>query len=291
MNAIDRGRHDVARRYLARAIEVLERSTGMAMELDLARMLDQVAAYWNGEFAEIARTLPVQVDEAAQRGRILGMAWLSSYPSVAAWLTHDDVDGYQRQLDSVKEGWTREEPGSVPHLLVALSGVLLDLYRGEPTRAFQSFDAQRAAFTRSGANLGPIGSFLFEMASAFGAASAYRVERRGAYLASARAGAKRLVHLPTERARALGHVVQASLALAHGNPDGARRALDQALQEAVRGGCRMVEAGIRIRLGELVGGDEGGALIGAGRAIMQRQGVVNVERLTEVLCPGCAMVS
>ena len=48
----------------------------------------------------------------------------------------------------------------------------------------------------------------------------------------------------------------------------------------------MLAASARRRLGQLLGGDEGTALLAAGDAFMRAQGVKNLEALTEVSCPG-----
>lgn len=49
----------------------------------------------------------------------------------------------------------------------------------------------------------------------------------------------------------------------------------------------MFAAAARRRLGELIGGDEGRALLAEGDAVMRAQRVVNLDAVTEMLCAGC----
>jgi hypothetical protein len=48
----------------------------------------------------------------------------------------------------------------------------------------------------------------------------------------------------------------------------------------------LFDAAARRRLGELLGGDEGAALVRKATTWMEAQGVVNPERITELLAPG-----
>jgi hypothetical protein len=81
--------------------------------------------------------------------------------------------------------------------------------------------------------------------------------------------------------------IDAGLALAEGRDDDALPLLRAAVQGFDRREMKAYAAAARRRLGQLVGGDEGTALVAEGDAILRREGVKNLEAMTEMLVPGC----
>ena len=84
----------------------------------------------------------------------------------------------------------------------------------------------------------------------------------------------------------LAATLEAALALDASTPHRAGELLRDAVAHLDAAGNAMLAAAARRRLGQLLGGDEGTALLAAGDAFMRTQGVKNLEGLTEVSCPG-----
>jgi hypothetical protein len=80
--------------------------------------------------------------------------------------------------------------------------------------------------------------------------------------------------------------LRAGLAAWSGDDDAALRHLRQALREADEADTALHAAAIRLRLGAMLGGSEGAALVADGQAWMADQRLQNPARMTAALLPG-----
>jgi hypothetical protein len=81
--------------------------------------------------------------------------------------------------------------------------------------------------------------------------------------------------------------MQAAGALGAGDQEAAVRYLRASLEAWRDTDSRMYEAAAQRRLGQLLGGDEGRSLVQAAEAAMHAQGIADIEKMTELNCPGC----
>ncbi len=81
-------------------------------------------------------------------------------------------------------------------------------------------------------------------------------------------------------------LLRAGIAAQKGNAKAASGHLTNTIERAEQHDLLLCAAAARRRLGELLGGDEGAALIAAADDWMNSEGIVNPERMTEVFAPG-----
>jgi hypothetical protein len=87
-------------------------------------------------------------------------------------------------------------------------------------------------------------------------------------------------------AKALARPIRAGIAYGRGDLEGARRLLVEAVALLEGVDMMLYAQAARRRLGKLIGGDEGAALVAEADAWMAGQGVRNPARMTAALAPG-----
>jgi hypothetical protein len=80
--------------------------------------------------------------------------------------------------------------------------------------------------------------------------------------------------------------IRAAVAARRGDVPAALRLLGDAAAALDASGMALYAAAVRLRRGELAGGDEGRALIAAGLAAMTAEGIRNPAAMTAMLAPG-----
>jgi hypothetical protein len=282
-----------ARADLARARTILQRCHGVAWELDSANFHDQFSAHYCGDYADIARTTPSLIDEALRRGRVFAGVTLSGFGGAPAWLTPDDPDGYRRQIAEAKRFWLPSAVPQFPDYLLLMGEIMLSLYADQPASGFDRLEMQRSAYMRTMLlRRSTTTQTRFAALSGYCAAAAIRASPHGTgsrdvWFAAARRSSITLRRLRTQISLALAEVLNAALALGVGDRDQAAERLRDSVKRLDAADLGMHAAAARRRLGQLLGGDEGRALLATGDSFMQAQNVTNREAITELCCPGC----
>ena len=222
------------------------------------------------------------VDSAALVGYVLGHPTPPGVTVVGACRSDEaDESNLLARLRSPRSDWPHREIG-VPPLsteeAVQLSSGLLQQER--ISRAWpnykRSFDAAH-----------PISHICCRHLRARAALAALRTgpnDRR--LLRVARRDARILEHEHRGWANPLGRLIQAAVAKRTGREKEAVGLLDTAIREFDEWEMHLYSAAARIRLGELIGGDNGRELIDAGTTFMTDQGVVAPEPMTQMLASG-----
>ncbi len=282
-------RHGEARVWFARALSSYAECTGMQWQMDLVRIYDQHSAAVSGDFPELVRTTPQLADEAFQRGRAWTGAMLSGFWGMPAWLTTDDAPAFRRQIERARQQWTRHAGA------LTLDRASYGLHRAEVMTSIYEHDARvgHALLART-ANR-PMKprhrrdhEFLRGLCcvAALGGARAGRI--RVADVSALRAEARACVRLAHQGGtEPYAHVVEAALALDTGHVDAAERALRAAVRLFEGSGAQIRAAAARRRLGRLIAGDEGRALVAAAETFMRAREVKNLDAMNELMCPGC----
>jgi tetratricopeptide (TPR) repeat protein len=292
--AVHSDRHREARQHFSHALAHLRGQAGVAWEIDVANIYDQLSASYAGDYAEIVRTTPPLVDEALRRGRVWTGALLSGFSGMPAWVGVDGGQGYRRQLAEVSRHWKPRARPQWPDFLLLMGEALLSIYEGQPQRGFDLLEVRRAAYDRNMLNRGSgKGRISYAIHHARCAAAALRATRPSA---SRSERTRWTVHLSrtvatiekrgSPNARAFAALFQAVLALDEAVSDAGIAGLRRALGAFDQAGMRLYAAACQRRLGQIVGGDEGRALVERGEGFMRWQGVVNIEAETELHCPG-----
>jgi hypothetical protein len=84
-------------------------------------------------------------------------------------------------------------------------------------------------------------------------------------------------------------ILRAALELDDGRTSACESSLRKALVLSETRGGLVSKAAIQRPLGRLLGGQEGARLIATGDDAMRAQGVADLERTTELCCPGCSL--
>jgi hypothetical protein len=169
-----------------------------------------------------------------------------------------------------------------------MSENIIDLYAGDPVKAWQRIDEGWHRFDR--ALLLGVETLLVStlMARATAALAASAVAGRRELLPEAERDIKRLARLKAPYTQALSRQLVASLTLCRGEHDRSAVALVDA-EAAVRGiGMELHGAALRWRRGQLIAGDEGATLQAEAEAWFTSQGFVSPERMADTLVPAPA---
>jgi hypothetical protein len=127
---------------------------------------------------------------------------------------------------------------------------------------------------------------LGRLAIASGAQAPAGSPARRQAAAEARRHARGLLRSPVPAGRAATGLLLAGACELDGDVDGAIAVLRRTLEALERVELMLYAHGVRRRLGQLVGGDEGRALVAAADAALAGQGVVDPARLAAMIAPG-----
>ncbi len=276
------------------AVHVL-REVGLraAMENATARFMQACGLFFKGDLRRCSELVPALVAEAARRNDVFGVVTLSSGWPSAAWLVRDEPDEASRRLEAAAKLWA---PAGYQlqslYLLIGRSQV--SFYRGRGHAACQAIEQQWSAAERSQVLRIPVLKTLLLLLRGHAAALAARdltgvlgfTPTELQQLANRAASATARTGFPMSPA--FGASIRASVACARGDTDGAVRQLQISVSGFDAAGMAMYAAAHRRRLGAWLGGDEGQHLVAEATSAMQAQAVVDPERMTDMLAPGCA---
>ena len=276
--------------FAAARAQLREAGIGHSLPADVVTLFEGFARWYRGELRRAAAVVGPALQRAVRAGNrwrgVSFRSWL--VPGLA--LAADDVDGARRHLDRARGSWvSADQAYLLQHAWCAQNDVQVALYAGSLGAVSSSFAAARRALRR--ALLGRLAFVAAEYDHAAARVSIARaVEAPAAARADLVAGARRPVRALERRrcplARPLALLVRAGMAGALGRDDQAVDHLRAAVA-ALRASETMLHArAAERRLGELLGGDEGGELVTAADAWMIRQGVKRPDRMTAMLVPG-----
>ena len=202
------------------------------------------------------------------------------------------VDEARRQIDRSREEW--KGAGEAPLFLynLLIGELFVDFYAGNAQAALDRLDAQRPQLAQ--AHLLRIGVLRVQLWHLRAAALCQvasdlpptESSRAKALRREARGIAKRLRADPIKRAVALGELVDAAVDRSEGRLRSARRRLRRCVATFDRLGMRLFAAASLVRLGEMTRDGTGNALVRAGLATFESEGVVNAARMIDLLAPG-----
>jgi hypothetical protein len=286
------GQNREARSYFARALTARFECADTEWTqrfVDIVHVFDQGCANSCGDYAELSRCTPEWVEDAFRRGRMWTGALLSGFWGMPAWLIHDDVAGYRRILSRTRNCWRENATylsADYTSLGLHRAEAMLSLYDRNPLAGLRSLEQTRQSKVSLGKGC--------ELQYALCAASVLGSARIGRAVVPDQHGMVAIIghaasQLQSSSAPSFVHMLNAACAMHCGDLDLAARELEHAVKRFEALSMSMLAAGARRRLGELLGGDEGKALLRASDRFMREQNVANPDALTEMLCPGCEL--
>ncbi|MEM9490677.1 MAG: hypothetical protein AAGC55_16135 [Myxococcota bacterium] len=263
-----------------------ERGEGVAWHLATARTLALAARGFIGDMRGVVRVLPAVLDDIRAKGDLYSEILLYNTVGYRLALMADQPDRAMAELEDCNRRWPEREAGA-PYMARLHAELSIALYQGQSWRAYQLI---RGHWPRvAGSFMLRVHIHRISVRSVRGraalAAIRERPEQRLALLRVAARDARNLERLDIPWSRPWAAVVRAGVARARGDDDGALRDLRAAERDFEQCDMFLSRAGVLRRIGELLGGDEGQALIAEADALYLAQGVVCPERYASMLVP------
>jgi tetratricopeptide (TPR) repeat protein len=281
-----RGQWSEARELLERA-EVGAREMGNRAVAVNARLFAAYSLYYTGDFAEYRRRCERLIAEAEDRGDLYTTISLRS-TAMTRWLVvAGETQRAHATLREVLAQWPQKD-FSVQHWQVMIQSADVDIYDGHGGRAYDDFVRSLRVLEKSMMlkNWYIRTSTLHARGRVAIASILSHPGSRRARIAEARRVARQLAREPNAWAIGISAAIRASAAIA----DGDRQAAVKELRGAIALNANRSEylaIAARYRLGELLDGDEGRALLRGARETLEREwGAKDVPRYVHMLIPG-----
>jgi eukaryotic-like serine/threonine-protein kinase len=264
---------------------------GAVWETDTIQIFCMWSLYYLGELDELARRVELRLRDAEERGDRFAATSLRTGFATAAWLMSGDVDGARREADEAIAGWS-QQGFQVQHYYALHSQVQIDLYRGDGAAAERRLDAHARAVEESFIlQIQPtrIEHWFLRARARLAAAAAPLAADDPADLAridQALADARRIARERMAWAAPLALLVEAGAAALRRDRDRALALYDRAARAADDAEMSLHAACARRRRGQLLGGDEGRALVDDADDYFTSEGVTNPARFVALFTPG-----
>ena len=262
-----------------------ERCTGVSWEIDTTQNCSLTAMVYLGDLVQLAPRLNTLLREAEDRGDRYGGWNAAGRPSIV-WLAIDEPDTAVRINKTVIDRWSSERFQS-QHLFELLASAQIDLYLGRPADAWQRLMKSWPAMAHS--KIVPRVQFahieMLHLRARVGLALAVSTGDRSV-LRQVERDAATIIRTEMDWSRPLAQSIRAGLRAIDGDLDESRQLLESALRNFEKAEMLLFAAAARRRLGKLVGGDEGEALVTAADTWLRAQLVKIPERMVDVLMPG-----
>jgi hypothetical protein len=264
--------------------------TGVVWFSDTAQYFALECLWYGGVVRELCRRVPMLLENAVARGDLYAATILRVGLPNARWLIADRVDEARRSAADAMAGWSHDGFHQ-QHLDQLLSESQADLYLGDARVAHERVTAAWPRICRAfipRVQLARIVTYQLRGRAALGAAAAAPAasSQRRQLVDGARRDARRIArdHMPW--GDPLAALLHAGASWLDGEDARAAAELRAAVQGFDAAGMALYAAAARRRLGELLGGDEGAALIAIATAWMRAEGIVRPERMAAMLAPG-----
>jgi serine/threonine protein kinase len=265
-----------------------DRCTGVAWELDTVHNLGFWATTHMGDIAALRRRWPVLVQEAQERGDLYAITTLSTFFMTLLRLADDEPDAARRELAAVMGRWSHRG-FHVQHGNALRAEAHIDLYEGDGLAAWGRIRRHWTSYRRS--QLLRVQMLRIELVelrgrSALAAARAVGPRRRFWLLGAAVRDASRLERTREPWAGAHAQLLRAAIAAARGDHRRAAAGLRAAADQFMKLEMHLHAAAARYRLGEILGGTQGSALISAAEQWMKDQTIRDPAHIVAVYAPG-----
>jgi hypothetical protein len=257
---------------------------GATWEIGTARFIAMSCLVHMGKFAELRPRLTRALDEADRRGDLFTAVELRSALQPIMYLVEDRPAAARDVLALAKAGLSRREI-TMLHWQHMQSSAWLALYTGDPTEAVAVIDRQLPAIRRAFlVRIYAVKAFTaYLRASASLGALAAGAGESARYAATIRRTCARLGGDPVTGSVRL--IIGAGLAVLHGDLDAALVGYGDAAAAFDAASMTMLADAARWRLGELLGGDTGRALIDDAGASLSADGVARPDRIVAMFAP------
>jgi serine/threonine protein kinase len=275
-----------------------ESVVGAWWHLNCLDMYELWSSCYLGRVRDMSRRAAELLRAAEHRGDLFAATMISSGPTNLAWLARGDLEGARAVSRAALARWPQERY-LLQHYWDLQAQTSIDLYAGDGEQAWRRIEVEAPRARR--AHMLGIALNHVETVHMRGRSGVAAVANAAAVAAAHRSGGQAtreriLRRVDHEAAAALAGgttlalvtapLVRAAVSHLRGDDAAAARWLEQAVARADVAGMMLHAAVARRRLGRIVGGDAGVALVAEADAWMVEQGIADRDRLTEVFAPG-----
>ena len=270
-----------------RAIDQFRTGPGATLEIDNAAAFGLWALYYLGRWAEVGRRIAPLLAEARRRDNLYMVTNLTTGILGAGWLARDDVVFARESVLQAEKVWARQ-PGwcHIQHYFMWLAALQIELYEGRPCfeRAVNFWAGlKRSLLLR----IAVVHVEALHARARAALAEPRKAKHKAATLASlARTDAIRFARDRTRYAAPMSHLILAGADAVEGKTEAVLGHLEKAISGFTAVEMDLFATVSRRRKGELIGGDEGRALVAQADDFMRGQGVKKPERIAALLAPG-----
>lgn len=264
-----------------------DRCSGVAWELDTARAYSLWALSHLGRWGELARRLPLLINEARERGDLYGVMNLSTYILSTVHLAADKPDAAREEPQRVMEKWSHGGY-HVQHNDHVWATVQADLYAGDGLAAWDRLSHHWPTLARSlllQVQFIRVAMLGLRARSAL-AAAVSTTRDRSLFIRSASKDARRLVRERIPWALAQGLTAHAGVASLSGDERGAIGLLRRAAEQFRSCNMMLCAAAVDRRLGVLIIGSEGQKLVERADAWIAAEAIRNSKGVARMFAPG-----
>jgi hypothetical protein len=242
-----------------------------------------------GDMAELTDRYTRALAEAEERGNLFMSVALRTSTAASVWLAADDPDRARRELREAMAQWAQKRFSS-PEWRAIVSETEVDLYVGDFAGAYARVKGLSRALLRNCFFVYHTRVLVAFTQGRTAAASLHGLQgaARRTRLREAQRWTRVLKSKRMSWTAPLASILEASVALATGEPQDAHAALRAAIEGAEAVDMALHAAAARHELGVLIGGDEGAKLVQDADNAMTSLGIQVPARLAPMLVPGRA---
>jgi hypothetical protein len=252
----------------------------------IVRIYSLLTSFYRGDIAVTIQKSRQLFARADDRGDLYTSVNLRATTLAAAQMADDDPEAARALIEGALAQWPQER-FSVQHWHALIYGTHVDLYAGEGAAAYErcrsAWPALRKSLMLQSVSVRIPAMYLrVQVAIASLESSPQHAAVR---IAEARGFAKRLESECDPLATVMAPLAHAMANRAAGDVPGAVASLRRAIERAEATGTGLFLVPARHRLGLLVGGDEGRAMVAEAEAKLRAQGVRNPVKWARVHLP------
>lgn len=261
--------------------------TNVVWERDTAHAMSHWSQVYLGSLKSLGQMLPERLREAELQGNLFAVCALPASISVLHWIGRDDVAGGRAAIARILERWSLRGY-QIQHWNEMASNALLDLYAGDVKGARRRVEEGWVPMSKS--LLTKIQIVRFEVGelqarTALAAALVSTDSERERLLKIAEHHTVKLGHEHMGWTDAIATLRRGGIRAARKDVDGAVRELRAAVTSCDASALGLHAAAARVRLGELLGGDEGAALKEAGLTALRAEDIKNPDGIVALYAP------
>jgi hypothetical protein len=282
------GNYEVARSHLERGHQHFAACLGAAWEISVTHLFTTICLYLEGRLADLSQRLPPILVEADDRGDLFTATSIRLATEHVVLIAAGETETARTSVADALSRWS-QTGFQMQHRYALVATAEIDLAAGRDREAYERIEKRWREIEKSmllQIRQQRIDTFAARGRAAVAAAAASDGAERKRLVAEAARHGARLVGEELPWSVGFGKLITAAAARVGGDDAAAIADLKEALARFEASGMALHAATTRRRLGELLGGDEGRALVARAAEWMAAAGVANADGIARMLAPG-----